>query len=248
MFYNKNNVKGILHQLVAKEINTQWSNHTDMDTAYKNYILFQAREHLEKTLEKSISFNKSLTWEITNNNLHLATTAEEFLEVYQLRSDIYTALHYNAEFQEIIEGLNFDDYDHNAGVVYTKTNDEITGTCRLIFDSSKKLPTEEKVDFKDLRKQYKNFAEVSRLMVKNKQNGLNLEFKNLTKGIYLLLEHNNIDLSVSVIRKDHFKLYSKFGGFKIEQEMQGYGELESEFVITSWNHKEISDFFKKAFL
>jgi len=34
----------------------------------------------------------------------------------------------------------------------------------------------------------------------------------------------------------------------MEHELDGYGHLLGKFVITSWNYKEISKFFQKAFL
>lgn len=157
-------------------------------------------------------------------------------------------MNYNREFPDLIDGLNFDNYDENAAILYTKSNKQISGTCRLIFDSSKRFPIEEKTSLSNLREDYKKILEVSRLIIKHEQNGLNLDFKNLTKGTYLILSQNEMDLAVSVIKNEHFKLYSKFGGFEIEQEVKGYGELNSDFIITSWKYKEVSNFFKKAFL
>ena len=157
-------------------------------------------------------------------------------------------MNYNKEFPDLIDGLNFDSYDENAAILYTKNNNQIIGTCRLIFDSNKKFPIEEKTSIYNLRNTHKKILEVSRLIIKQEQNGLNLDFKNLTKGAYFILLENNMDLAVSVIKNEHFKLYSKFGGFEIEQEVKGYGELNSDFIITSWKYKEISNFFRKAFL
>lgn len=118
----------------------------------------------------------------------------------------------------------------------------------MIFDSDKKLPIEEKISLPKLRNDYNKILEVSRLIIKQEKSGLNLDFKNLTKGTYFILLQNDMDLAVSVIKNEHFKLYSKFGGFEIEQEVKGYGELKSDFIITSWKYKEISNFFEKAFL
>lgn len=209
---------------------------------------FKERVTLEKILEESISFNQKLLWDNSNGYFKLATTVEELIDVFKLRSDIYTQLNYDNEFPDIIKGLNFDTYDENSAVLYTQVNNELTGTCRLIFDSNKKLPTEKEFSFDYMRSKYKNIAEVSRLIIKHKTGGLNLEFKNLTKGVYSILADNSIGTSLSIIKKDHFKLYSKFGGFNIEKELNGYGHLDNNFVITSWDVSQISKFFKKAFL
>lgn len=48
--------------------------------------LFQKRVFLEKTIDETISFNKQFIWE--NKNLSLATTAEDLLNVFKLRSNI----------------------------------------------------------------------------------------------------------------------------------------------------------------
>lgn len=85
-------------------------------------------------------------------------------------------------------------------------------------------------------------------MIINNNSGLNLDFKKLTLGIYLVLIQNDLKATISVISKDHFKLYSKFGGFKIEKDLSSYGKLNSNFVITSWDISNVSKFFKKAFL
>lgn len=103
----------------------------------KAFETFKKRVFLETIIDKTISFNKSLNFETEQNSLHLALSAEELLNIFKLRSDIYTKLNYNSEFPEIIEGLNFDKYDQNSAIIYTKTDNFISGTCRLIFDSKK---------------------------------------------------------------------------------------------------------------
>lgn len=211
--------------------------------------LFKNRLYLEKVIEETISFNKSLNWDNDKyQNIHLVTTTEELIKVFSLRSEVYGSLNYGSEFPDIIEGLNFDDYDRRSAIVYVKTNNEINATCRLIFQNNQVLPIEEKLSLTTIKKRYNKLGEVSRLIVKKEQKGLGLDFKALTTGIYLVLSQNNLDASISVISKDHFKLYNKFGGFNLEYEVDGYGHLPGKFVITSWNYKEISKFFKKAFL
>ncbi len=155
---------------------------------------------------------------------------------------------YQKEFPDSLPNMNFDFYDLNSAIIYNLTNNEITATCRLIFDSDKKLPIEEKLDLSSIRNKFQNIAEVSRLMVKKEQKGLNLDFKYLTLGIYNIITNNNLDASISVILKEHFRLYGKFGGFNIEKELESYGNLNAPFIITSWNPYEVSNFFRKAFL
>lgn len=202
----------------------------------------------ERMLDEVITFNRKINWESNSANLKLVTTAEEFIKICNLRSEIYGNLGYQKEFPDFLPNMNFDFYDLNSAIIYNLTNSEITATCRLIFDSDKKLPIEEKLDLSSIRSKFQNIAEVSRLMVKKEQKGLNLDFKYLTLGIYNIITNNNLDASISVILKEHFRLYGKFGGFNIEKELESYGNLNAPFIITSWNPYEVSDFFRKAFL
>ena len=88
----------------------------------------------------------------------------------------------------------------------------------------------------------------TRLIVKHEKKGLNLEFKYLMKGAYLLFILNDIDMTFLGIKKDHYKLYERFGGSNIIQELDNYGNLDLDALILSWNPREASDFFKKTFL
>ena len=210
--------------------------------------MFQNRVFLEEIIDETISFNKKLVFENVNKNLYLAITAENLIEVFKLRSDVYTKLGYHKEFPDTIEGLSFDKYDKKSAILLYKNDNEITGTTRLIFDSEDKLPTENKFSFNDIRAKYNKIGELSKLIVKNEKKGLNLEFKNLAMGIYYIFKRNDINLILSGIKTEHFKLYSKFGGFNIEHKLETYGQVNTPFLITSWDPSQVSPFFKKAFL
>ena len=118
----------------------------------------------------------------------------------------------------------------------------------MIFDSDKKLPIDSHFSLDYLRIQLKSIAEVSRLVVKHNSNGLNQEFRWLTRGVYLISIKNSITKTVSAIKDEHFKLYSKFGGFSIEKRFEIYGDLPNPSVITIWDAFKVSNFFKRAFL
>jgi len=148
----------------------------------------------------------------------------------------------------VIKGLNFDDYDENSAILYTKIDGIVTGTCRVIFDSDKKLPIDSHFSLDYLRIQYKSIAEISRLSVKHNSSGLNQEFRWLTRGVYLITIKNSITKTVSAIKDEHFKLYKKFGGFTFEQKIDTYGKFPIPLIITLWDISKISNFFKRAFL
>lgn len=210
--------------------------------------LLKKRVLLEEIIEESIYFNQNLNWEKTNENLHLVNTVEDLIEVFKLRSDIYTDIGYQHEFPDTIEGLNFDKYDKNAAILFYKSESKVTGTTRLIFDSHNKLPTEKKVSFENIRENYETIGELSRLIIGNNKKGLNVEFKYLMQGIHTLFMHNKIDITILAIIKEHYKLYTKFGGSEIIQEMDDYGDLGHEMYLLSWNPSMVSSFFKKVFL
>jgi predicted GNAT family N-acyltransferase len=183
-----------------------------------------------------------------NKNLRLTTTAEELIEVFKLRSDVYTSIDYQNEFPDTIEGLNFDIFDKNSAIIYYKNNNKVTGSIRLIFDSYNKLPSEEKLSFDSFRQQYNVVGEISRNVVYNEGRGLNLEFKYLMCGIYNIFKNNKIDIALSGIKQEHLKLFKKLGGVDIVKEMDSYGSLDVPFYIISYNPSQASKFFKKVFL
>lgn len=242
---NKNKVLSELEEIIKLRIG---NDHHEAQNSINVLEQFRQRVFLESTIEKTLHFNRSLNWNYEEENVHLVNNAEELLEVFKLRSDVFGSLKYENEFPDSISGLNFDTFDHHAAIVFCKTNNELTGTCRLIFDTHKKLPTDEKYSLDYIREEYSSIGEVSRLVTKQNKSGLNLEFKYLTRGIYRILENNPINASVSAMKQSHFKLYSKFGGFKVEKELKGYGHIDYDVVVTSWNPQKISPFFKKLFL
>jgi predicted GNAT family N-acyltransferase len=228
------------------------------ETALKFQQLFQQQKSnlerldkvflLDKLIETVLSYNKKINFESDHKNLQIVSSAEELVQVYRLRSEIYGNLGYQNEFPDYLPNMNFDSYDENAAILFTKHNNEITSTCRLIFDSTQKLPIEEKLNLSGIRDKFPKIAEISRLMVKKESGGLSLDFKYLMAGMYYLKRQNNVDASASVFLQDHFKLYDKLGGFVIEKTLQSYGHLNKPFVISSWNPLNISKFFQRAFL
>ena len=166
---NKNNALIELQQLVEQNIDKKLSYMPDSFNKQQHQALelFKQRLFLEKTIDEALSFNKNLVFPNENKNLHLACTAEDLIDVFKLRSDVYTSINYQEEFPDTIEGLNFDKYDSNSAILFYKNNKIVTGTTRLIFDSNKKLPTEDKFSFDNFRDQYNTIGEVSRLMIQH---------------------------------------------------------------------------------
>ena len=204
-------------------------------------------ESLSKIIKKSIEFNQKLYDIGTLDGVSLATTVEDLMEVFMLRSEVYREMNYSSEFPEIIEGLDFDEYDEHSAIVYSRKGHTITGTFRLIFDSSdKKLPIDKRFSLDYLRNSNRNLVEASRVIIRDIK-GLQPEFKLLIIDAYKILTSYNLD-AIFVIVEDHLKLYINFGGLTVEKKFHTYGTLNKEFIITLWKTSEISPFFKRAFL
>jgi hypothetical protein len=202
-------------------------------------------EKLSKTVKNTIEFNQRLYSVGTLNGVSLATTAEELIEIFALRSKVYQEIGFLVEFPECIKGLDFDEYDEHSAIIYTK-RDGITGTCRLIFDSDKKLPIDKHISVDYLRNQNMNLAESSRVIIKD-SDGLKPEFKLLTKDSYRVLSAYNLN-AVSATTQEHIKLYHNFGGLTVEKKIQNYGKIPRDFFLTLWKTTDISPFFKRVFL
>lgn len=252
VYLNKNVTLNQLKELVQKNINHKIEYMPDdFNNEQKNALkLFQKRIFLEEVIDETISFNKKINWDNTNKSLNLTTTAEELVNVFKLRSDVYTSINYQDEFPDTIEGLNFDKYDKYSAIIYYQTNNEMTGSIRLIFDKNKFLPSEKKYSFEYLRNKSNKIGELSRQIVKQNNKGLGLEFKNFYKGIYQICINNpdKINLVLASITQEHFKLYSKFGGITIEKKLNAYGNLNIPFLVLSWKPTQSSNYFKRIFL
>ena len=247
---NKNTLIHQLQELVDSNIqkNYEYLPKSFNSQQLEALEIFKKRIFLESIVEESVIFNKNLNWEDKNSSVQPISSPEELMEVFKLRSDVYHDINYQNEFPDPIDTLNFDSFDKNSAIIYYKREGEITGTCRMIFDSEMKLPTEKNLCFDKQRKSHEKIGEISRNIVKNRGQGLNLEFRYLMAGMHNVFINNDINLTLSGIRKDHFKLFSKFGGIDIVHEMDNYGEVDMPFLIISWDPSQASKFFKKAFL
>ncbi len=247
---NKNISLRQFKKLIQKDIHTKFSHFPDSfyQEQKRAIEIFNKRIFLEEVIEESIAFNKKLSWDYDNQSLKLTTTVEELIDVFKLRSNVFTDINYQKEFPDTIEGLNFDKYDKSSAIIYYKSNNIFTGTIRLIFDSKNKLPSEKICSFDNIRKDYSFIGEISRNIVKNRKQGLNQEFKYLMCGVYNIFINNNVNIALSGIRKDHLKLFKKLGGVDIYKEIDSYGSLDIPFLIISYNPDFASKFFKKVFL
>ena len=250
VYLNKNYSLQTLRSLIQQEFQRKtYKHHTTLNEQQKEILeLFNKRIFLEEVVEEAVSFNKKLTWDDATKNVGLVTSAEELIEVFSLRSEIYTDINYQDEFPDTIEGLNFDSFDKNSAILVCKNSGQATGTARIIFDSKQKLPSEAKFSFDYMREKVDVIGEISRLIIKHQQGGLSVDFKNLMRGIHDLFIHNALDITISGIKKEHYKLYSKFGGIAIEKELGSYGQLDVPFLIISWDPSQASAFFHRSFL
>lgn len=247
---NKNNTLNEFKELVEHNLNRKLAYMSDDFNEKQTYAieLFKKRMFLEEVIEEAISFNKKIKWNEKNKNLQLTTTAEDLIEVFKLRSEVFHDIGYENSFSDIIEGLNFDIFDKTSAIVYYKKDGEFRGTCRMIFDSVNKLPSDNIYSFDDVRQKNNLIGEISRNVVKYRNKGLSLEFKYLMRAMCNLVLDNDINLALSGIKKEHFKMFSKFGTVEIIKELSHYGIIEEPCLIVSYNPNVVSKFIKKAFL
>lgn len=250
IYINKSESLNQLKTLVKENIGKNLSYMPDDFNEQQQYALtlFQNRIFLEEVIEETIKFNRNINWENRNENIKLATNAEVLVDIFQLRSEVFHNINYQNAFPDTIEGLNFDKYDKNSAIIYYKNSNHITGTVRIIFDSINNLPSESIMPFNKLRDSHGKICELSRNTIKHKTDGLSLEFKNLMNGVHNVVTNNDIDITVSGIKKEHHKLCSKFGGLEILKELPSYGEIDVPCLLITWDLNNVSNFFQKAIL
>eukprot|EP00767_Chilomastix_cuspidata_P007376 gnl/Chilomastix_cuspidata/8033.p1 GENE.gnl/Chilomastix_cuspidata/8033~~gnl/Chilomastix_cuspidata/8033.p1 ORF type:complete len:262 (-),score=38.31 gnl/Chilomastix_cuspidata/8033:945-1709(-) len=249
---NKNTSLYQLEELVKKDLQDRvdYLPESFYEEQKKVLEIFKKRIELEKIIEETITFNKKINWKNNTKNLYLVKTAEELIDVFKLRSDIYAKYGYSKEFPDTIDGLSFDNYDTHSAIIYYKTdNSKATGSIRLIIGTEEnKLPTEDKIDLQYLKNIYSSMGEISKLVVDSKRKGLNLEFKYLLRGVYEVFFHNNIEFILSAIKTSDFKLYKKLGNFELIKEIPSYGKIKEPFSVISYDPISVSDFSKKSIL
>lgn len=202
----------------------------------------------ERFLERIVEFNSKLNFETTEKNVALATNKEDLLKIFQLRSEVYKQVGYSSEFPDPSPGMSFDSYDQNSAILYVKKNNEITGTCRLVFDSEKKLPSDKRVSYDLYRKRFGKIGEISKNIVKHDGSTLNLEYKYLMRGLYYVFNKNEMDMTVSLIRKDHLRIFKNIGAVEVLQDVPNYGGLSEDFILMSCDPSKPTRLFLKAFL
>ncbi len=111
IYINHNNAVQQLTGILEQSFNAEQHNTLD---------LLNKRLMLEEIVEESVSFNKKLNWENKNDNLRLVESVEDLVEVFKLRSDVYSEIGYLEECPDVIEGLNFDTYDKNSAILFYK--------------------------------------------------------------------------------------------------------------------------------
>lgn len=210
-------------------------------------ISFDLEEKLRDIIVQSIKLNSSQKW-IPYDKIDLIRTPEDMLALMRLRSEVYAPLPgYSEEFPNYISNMLFDDFDKSSIIFIHKRGDDITGSIRIVLDNENGLPTEEKFSFDYLRNDH-NIAEFSRQVIHPDYQNKGTEFRKFYSASYGWALMNGIDMFLAGIDREHLKLYQKFGGINVEQELDGYGMIKRPFLITSWDISQISPYFRKTVL
>lgn len=95
-YINKNISLNLLQDIIKDNIlqKESYLPQSFMIQQKKALEIFQKRVFLENIIDETISFNKKLSWNSDNKNLALTKTAEELVEVFKLRSDVFTEIGY----------------------------------------------------------------------------------------------------------------------------------------------------------
>jgi hypothetical protein len=67
-------------------------------------------------------------------------------------------------------------------------------------------------------------------------------------GMHNVFIHNEINMTLSGMKKEDYRIFSKFGGNEVITEIESYGNLNQTSLVVSWDPSKASKFFKKAFL
>ncbi len=205
-------------------------------------------QNLENTINETLKLSEKSKWKSQNKYIDIVRSKKDVIDIFKLRSRIYKEVGYNVEFPEEIEGLIYDDSDKRSILFLSRNeNKQIVGSIKLTLDKKCKiLPSEDKYLFNHIREKY-NVAELGKQVIETRNRG-KLTYKYLYSAVYNFAISNNIDTLVGSFKKDHLKLYRKFGGIKIEKEIKSYGNINLDFYIISWNLHKVSDFFKRGIL
>lgn len=207
-----------------------------------------SRNDFESFLNRIVEFNSQLNFESNEEDVALVTNKEDLIKIFQLRSEVYEQVGYSQEFPDEIQGMSFDEFDQNSAILYVKKDEEVTGTCRLVFDSSKKLPSDKRVSYDPYRQRFGKIGEISKNIVKHNGTALNLEYKYLMRGLYHVFNKNEMDMTVSLIRRDHLRIFKNIGKVEVLQDVENYGGLSEDFILMSCDPSKPTRLFLKAFL
>ena len=74
------------------------------------------------------------------------------------------------------------------------------------------------------------------------------EYKYLMRGLYYVFNKNEMDMTVSLIRRDHLRIFKNIGAVEVLQDVENYGGLSEDFILMSCDPSKPTRLFLKAFL
>lgn len=215
--------------------------------------VFKNRIQLEEIIDTTLKLNQSINWKSFNKNIKLVNYAEDLINVFKLRSDVYRPLGYLNEFLENIPGLNYDNYDKYSIILIGKENNKIIGTTRVILDSKLGLQSEKIPEFQEIYKNLrynnpnKRIVEGSRTVIDSNFRGSQI-LKYFFRSMYELYDELDIGVYTSCMLEEmNSKLYSNIG-FEILKKSSSYSNIEKEVVLLSWTKENLTPFFKRGIL
>lgn len=183
-------------------------------------------------------------------NTKIVSNKSEFLEMIQLRSEVFTPIKgFNLEFPELITNLQYDIFDtQSINLIHLNKDKKVDGTIRIVLDSNIGLQTEKRYEntISKLRKN-NNIAELTRLAIHPKSQG-SIILKQLYNNSSQIKNLTNIDNLLGCMTQQlYHKVYEKFG-MQIEQTIPDYGKLNYPCYITSWKEKDYTQYYRNKIL
>ena len=224
---------------------------------YQNDLKYEiSKEKLIEVTEivsNSLSLNQAIPISRQFPLLDVIRSPQEFLEVMQLRSEVYNQVEFTKtpELNDPIKGLNYHKYDRDSVVItYRNMTGELIGTISFILNSEDNgLPSDIYFDSNSFEPKSK-LAELTRLAIKEEYRGYKdrLIFRSMYAEVYKIAKWLEIDYFIMTSFKKLSEQYMQFGSHKILNRLTGYGDLKGEVMVLAWNPNEPSEFFKNRFI
>lgn len=146
-----------------------------------------------------------------------------------------------------VSEFHFDGFESNSVILFgVDDNENITSTMRVLFDSTKGFPEEDRMpeSFNAMRKNGKKFAEIGRLVITSHQRKLLRKYYKAAYDIAMVLEY---DYLFWVMKKSNLPSHEKLMHTEVLSENMGHSwdQEQAELCLVIWDIHEHQPAFHK---